>query len=105
MSRQILDACNRILRLSLFFLFGEMTFAQLYKVTDLGKLPGGTNSRALAINNFGTVVGSSAGTADADYIGCSSGAAGKPFIWTAVGGMQVLLGPSPSFDTLGPCGG
>jgi len=85
----------------------------VYSLTDLGELPGGSdNSRAFAINNVGTVVGQSDGTADADYTGgCGGGSgggrAGNPFIWTAAGGMQAL-GPTPTLDTtppLTPCGG
>lgn len=57
---------------------------QSYSVTDLGVLPGGTNSIAYAINNLGTVVGSST----------------EPFIWTAAGGMQSLGAP-PAVDIYG----
>lgn len=83
----------------------------LYSIIDLGDLPGSqVNSQAFAINDLGTlIVGRSVGAADADYSGCGTGAADKPFVWTAAGGMQAL-GPTPLLDLgvgvpFGPCGG
>jgi len=82
------------------------TDVPVYTVTDLGTLPGGTNSQAYAISNDDVVVGVSDAASDANYNGCGFSRASKPFIWTAASGMQVL-GPSPVHDTLGfpPCGG
>ena len=63
-----------------FCLLASHSFAQLYIVTDLGILPGGTYSSAAALNSTGQVVG----TADIDT--------GKlrAFLWTKTGGMQDL---------------
>ena len=94
----------------LFLLQAQTALAQLYSVTDLGDLPGGSDSsEAFAISNLGTVVGRSIGTADADYTQCGAGSGAlKPFIWTLAVGIQTL-GPTPTLNIftnpLKPCGG
>jgi len=98
-----------LLAFLLFLLQAQTALAQLYSVTDLGDLPGGSDSSiAHAINNLGTVVGESHGIADGDYTDCGFGDALKPFIWTAAGGIQTL-GPTPTLNIftnpLKPCGG
>jgi len=53
--------------------------AQLYTVTDLGTLPGGTYSQATAINSFGQVAGYSDGPVSQ-----------HAFLWSEAHGMQDL---------------
>jgi len=93
-----------------FVLCGARSFAQLYSVTDLGALPdSGATSVAYGINKAGTIVGQTAGASDAEYNACGFPAGGKPFIWTAATGMQVI-GPPPLYtppigNVLQACGG
>jgi probable HAF family extracellular repeat protein len=59
----------------------------LYRFTDLGVLPGYSNSIATGLNNSGMVVGSSD---NATYVQ-------RAFLWTAESGM-IDLGPNAAFD-------
>ena len=68
-------------------IFVPLAAAQSYNVTDLGTLPGGTYSKAAAVNNHGAVVG------NAD----SSNGAEHAFLWTPTGGMKDL-GTLPGDD-------
>jgi probable HAF family extracellular repeat protein len=73
-----------------FCLIPALGGAQVYRITDLGTLPGGSFSYANSVNGFGQVVG----TAD---IVTSAGHRVHGFLWTKPGGMQDL-GTLPGSD-------
>ncbi len=66
------------------------------KMRALGKLPGGTSSSAVAINDLGVVAGTADGRgtvksrsgSPSETISCSD--LTQPFVWTSMGGMQGL---------------
>ena len=67
------------LSIFLFCLISPLVVAQVYKITDLGTLAGGSLSQALGLSASGYVVGASCGDS---Y--CHA------FLWTKAGGMQDL---------------
>jgi probable HAF family extracellular repeat protein len=75
-------ACRRPVSLLFMFLccLALPSVAQLYSVTDLGVLPGGTFSEANGINSFGQVVGD----------GNINSENGHAFLWSKGLGLQDL---------------
>lgn len=67
-----------------FCLIPALLAAQVYTITDLGTLPGGSVSEATGINDLGQVAGSS------EVLNSSFNLVNHAFLWTKNGGMQDL---------------
>jgi probable HAF family extracellular repeat protein len=72
------------LSIFLFCLIPALAAAQVYLVTDLGTLPGGSFSYAAGVNNLGQVAGTS------QVVNSFSALVIHAFLWTKSGGMQDL---------------
>jgi len=84
-----MNTLRRISILFLLLLLASLGAAQSYTLTDLGVLPGDSNSVATAMNGSGHIVGCSGVRNDCNINSIS----GSAFLWTERGGMRSLQPP------------